>query len=90
MRIDIRADDGDEVSISADVISIEQALITVEIQNSLYTDYDHDSLKLTVEKARELAAALLSVADAIEFVTTPVISHNLGRSHHPMGKAQQA
>jgi predicted secreted protein len=72
MRIAVQADDGDEVSISADVISAEQALVTVTIENSLYSaDGELESLALTVEKARELAKALVSVADAVEFVNLP-------------------
>jgi hypothetical protein len=31
MRIAIQADDGDEVSIKADFVSVEQAIITLEI-----------------------------------------------------------
>jgi predicted secreted protein len=77
MRIAIQADDGDEVSISADVISAEQALVTVTIENSLYSaDAELESLTLTVEKARELAKALVSVADAVEFVNLPTEALN--------------
>lgn len=71
MRIAVQADDGDEVSISADVISVEQALVTLAIENAVYEPKGElESLTLTVEKARELAMALMSVADAIEFVNT--------------------
>lgn len=71
MRIAVQADDGDEVSISADVISAEQALVTLTIENVVYEPKGElESLTLTVEKARELAMALTSVADAIEFVNT--------------------
>jgi hypothetical protein len=63
MRIAVQADDGDEVSICADVFSAEQALITLTIENSAYNpDTELESLTLTVEKARELAKALISVA----------------------------
>jgi hypothetical protein len=71
MRIAVQADDGDEVSISADVISAEQALVTLTIENAVYEPKGElESLTLTVENARELAMALMSVADAIEFVNT--------------------
>jgi predicted secreted protein len=71
MRIAVQADDGDEIAISADVISAEQALVTLAIENTVYEPKGElESLTLTVEKARELAAALTSVADAIEFVNT--------------------
>jgi hypothetical protein len=72
MRITVQADDGDEVSISADVISAEQALLTLTIESTAYDSAQElESLTLTVEKARELAKALVSVAEAIEFVNAP-------------------
>lgn len=72
MRIAVQADDGDEVSISADYLSVEQAIVTLEIENPLYSDVsEFESVTLTIGKARELAKALLSVADAIEAVCQP-------------------
>jgi hypothetical protein len=72
MRIAIQADDGDEVSIKADVVSVEQAIVTLEIENALYSsETEIDAVTLTLDKARELANALLSVTEAIEFVSTP-------------------
>jgi hypothetical protein len=72
MRIAIQADDGDEVSISADYLSVEQAIVTLEIENGLYNEIaDFESITLTIAKARELANALLSVADAVDFVCRP-------------------
>jgi hypothetical protein len=72
MRIAVQADDGDQVSICADFVSAEQAIVTLEIENPLYKqDGEFESLTLTIEKARELASALLSVADAVEFVRQP-------------------
>jgi hypothetical protein len=72
MRIVVEADDGDAVSICADYISAEQAIVTVEIENDLYgAAGEVDSLNLTVVKARELAKALYAVADAVEFVSAP-------------------
>ena len=72
MRIAIQADDGDEVSIKADFISVEQAIVTLEIENGIYnSESEIEAVTLTLAKARELAKALLSVAEAIEFVSTP-------------------
>jgi hypothetical protein len=69
MRIAVQADDGDELSICADFISVEQAVVTMEIANSIYCEaIDFDTVTLTTEKARELASALISVADAIDVV----------------------
>jgi hypothetical protein len=73
MRIAVQADDGDEVSISADVISAEQALVTLQIESALYDSVaEPEAVTLTVDKARDLAWALLTMADAIEFVGAPV------------------
>ncbi len=72
MRIAVQADDGDEVAICADFLSVEQAIITLEIENMLYGELsEFDSVTLTVDKARELADALISVADAIASVSRP-------------------
>jgi hypothetical protein len=72
MRVAVQADDGDEVTISADFLSVEQAIVTLEIENGLYSEIaEFESITLTIAKARELADALLSVADAIEFVGGP-------------------
>jgi hypothetical protein len=73
MRIAVQADEGDEVSIVADFVSVEQGVITLEIENALYkSGLEIEAVTLTIEKARELATAILSVADAVEFVSTPV------------------
>jgi hypothetical protein len=72
MRIAVQAEDGDEVSITADFLSVEQAIVTLEIENGLYSEISElDSITLTIDKARELANALLAVADAIESVRHP-------------------
>jgi len=85
MRIAVQADEGDEVSISADFVSIEQAIVTLEIENSLYdSQVEIETVALTIDKARELAKALLSVAEAIEFVRTPANLLRLDRKFHPL------
>jgi hypothetical protein len=72
MRIAIQADDGDEVSICTDFVSAEQVLVTLEFENGIYGESGQlDSVTLTTAKARELAKALLSVADSIEFDRSP-------------------
>ncbi len=85
MRVSVRADEGDEVLISADFISIEQAIVTLEIENALYdSQIEIETVTLTIDKARELAEALLSVAEAIEFVRTPANLLRLDRKSHPL------
>jgi len=62
VRISVQADEGDEVSISADFISVEQATVTLEIENTSYDSQPElESVTLSIDKARELAKALLSV-----------------------------
>jgi hypothetical protein len=81
MYVAIQADDGDEVSIKADFISAEQGIVTLEIENALYnSELEIESVTLTLDKARELANALLSVVDSIEFVGSPI--HPLIRDLH--------
>lgn len=85
MRIAVQADEGDEVSISADFISVEQAVVTLEIENALYnSQIEIETVTLTIDKARELAKALLSVAESIEFVRTPKNLLCFNRKSHPL------
>lgn len=73
MRIAVQADDGDAVSISSDVISAEQAVVTLRIENLIYESVaELEEVTLTIDKAREVAWALLTTADAVEFVSAPV------------------
>ena len=69
MRIVVQADHGDAVSICADLLGVEQAIVTLEIENQLYGAISElETVTLTVDKARDLAAALLTVADDLEVV----------------------
>ena len=80
MRISVQADEGDEVSVKADVLSMEQDLVTLQIDNTLYDlETEIETVTLSIDKARELAHALLSVVDAIEFVKAPKTTKNLLR-----------
>ena len=80
MRISVQADEGDEVSVKADVLSMEQDLVTLQIDNTLYnSETEIETVTLSIDKARELAHALLSVVDAIEFVKAPKTTKNLLR-----------
>ena len=73
MRIAVQAEDGDAVSISSDVISAEQAVVTLQIENPIYgTVAELEAVTLTIERARDLAWAILTMADAVEFVSAPV------------------
>jgi len=72
MRIVVQADHGDAVTICADLLGVEQAIITLEIENQLYNAISElETVTLTVDKARDLAAALLTVADDLELVRRP-------------------
>jgi hypothetical protein len=69
MRIAVKADNGDEAAIGANVVTGELALVTLESGTARYSSKaEPESVTLTADKARELAKALMSVADAVEFV----------------------
>jgi len=86
MRIVVEADNGDEVSICADFVSLEQAIVTLEIENALYSETsEFDSITLTIDRARDLAAALLSVAEAIEAASGPPIPASLPKQTAGLG-----
>jgi len=85
MRISVQADDGDEVSINTDVISAEQAVVTLQIKNPIYDSVaELEEVTLTIDKARDLAWALLTMADAVEFVSAPV-TEVLSELNYPGG-----
>ena len=66
MGIAVQADEGDEVSISADFISIEQARRQRwRLRSRFRFKIKIETVTLTIDKARELAKALLSMAEAI-------------------------
>lgn len=71
MLFAVNANDGDEAAISATIVSGELALVTLEISSAPYKlKTEPQPVTLTADKARELAKALISVADAVEFVRT--------------------
>ncbi len=83
MRITVQADDGDAVSINTDGISAEQAVVILRVENPIYDSVaELEEVTLTIDKARDLAWALLTAADAVEFVSTPV-TEVLSALNHP-------
>jgi hypothetical protein len=67
MRIFVRADDGDQIVVNADDLATEQQLVRLEFSNLAFDDCNEfDSIALTTARARDLAAALLTIADAID------------------------
>ncbi len=67
MRVIVCADDGDQIAIDADDVATEQAVIRLAVENSTYDEaVDFEGVTLTTRRARELAAALLTIAEAIE------------------------
>ena len=71
MRINTQAGDCAQAAISAEVVSSELAFVRFEIEN-LFSDREtvFKAVTLTDDQARELAGALLSAADAIDFMRT--------------------
>jgi len=77
MRITIHADHGDEVSIRADLLALEHGLITLEVDNRLYdSENEFESVTLTIAKAHELAQALMTVAQDVEFMRATFKRHS--------------
>jgi hypothetical protein len=66
MRIKIQANDCDQTAISAEVVSAQLAFVTFRTEGSRY--HSKEAVTLTGDDARELAKALLSAADAIDFM----------------------
>ncbi len=67
MRVIVCADDGDQIAINADDVATEQAVIRLELQNPTYNETsEFECVTLTINRARELAGALLTMSDAIE------------------------
>jgi hypothetical protein len=67
MRVIVCADDGDQIAIDADDVATEQAVIRLAIENPTYNEtLDFEGVTLTTRRARELASALLTIAEAIE------------------------
>ena len=67
MRVIVCADDGDQIAIDADDVATEQAVIRLGLQNPTYNETsDFECVNLTIGSARELAGALLTMAEAIE------------------------
>ena len=66
MRILVRADDGDQIMINADDLATEQQLVRLDFFNSCFGEDDVESIALPTSRARELAAAILTIADAVE------------------------
>jgi hypothetical protein len=70
MVISVKADDGDETVVRANLVSGELALVTIDTGSMQIAKIQPEAVTLTADKARELAKALTSVADAIDFVRT--------------------
>jgi hypothetical protein len=69
MLISIEAG-GDDAVVSANLVSGELALVTIETGSVQIAKIQPKAVTLTSDKARELAKALTSAADAIDFVRT--------------------
>ena len=66
MHIKIQPNDCDQTAISAEVVSAQLAFVTFKTENSRY--HPKEGVTLTGDDARELAKALVSAADAIDFM----------------------
>ena len=67
MQTVIKADDGDQLTVHADDLSIEQLTIRLEIENPAYgQESEFDTLTMSTRSARELGMALIQAADLVE------------------------
>jgi hypothetical protein len=64
MREIITAEDGDEVVVVTTPLSLQQALVQVELASQTFDSTD--AFSLVPQRARELAQALIAAADVIE------------------------
>jgi hypothetical protein len=72
MHSTIRADDGDELSVSTCSLSEAQGVVRIELDNRCHSDQgDFDWITLSSEQARDLARALLQAAGLADGTLTP-------------------
>ena len=64
MRDIVLAEDGDEVSVITTAMSLQQAIIQVEIENKVFDFVE--IFTVTPQRARELAQALVAAANIVE------------------------
>ena len=80
MRVIVCADDGDQIAIDADDVATEQAVIRLGLQNPTYNESsEFECVTLTINRARELAAALLTISEAIERYHNPSLGEQIPR-----------
>jgi hypothetical protein len=81
MQVIVRADDGDQIAIDADDVATEQAVIRLAFANPTFNEAsDFDGVTMTTARARELAAALLTIAEAIESYHAPAWERSISRT----------
>lgn len=84
MQVIVRAEDGDQIAIDADDVATEQAVIRLGFANPTFNEAsEFEGVTLTTARARELAAALLTIADAIERYHAPAWEHAILRAPTP-------
>jgi hypothetical protein len=67
MRVVIRADNGDEVTVTADELGVEQATITIEVESRSFPGaMEQDSITFSLDQARNLARALIGAVEMTE------------------------
>lgn len=72
----IRADDGDELSVSACSLSEAEGVVRIEFDNRCHGDgTEFDWITLSTNQARDLARVLLAAAREAEGMMTPAIEN---------------
>lgn len=62
MKIIIRADEGDELTVNAHHLSVDCGFVRVQIQNRAHEGGESDWITLPADKARELGCALIAAS----------------------------
>jgi hypothetical protein len=67
MQTVIQADDGDQITVRADDMSIEQLTVRLELESPAYDGAgEYEELTLSTRRARELGKALIQAAELVE------------------------
>ena len=68
MQVDIIADHGDQLRVRVDALALEQAVVQLEFENSLFRNstQDLEGITLTAARAQDLGRALILAANIVE------------------------
>jgi hypothetical protein len=72
MQVMITADHGDQVLVRVDTMAVEQCVVELELENSVYRNLRGlDGITLTAARAQDLGRALILAAQIVEQAFAP-------------------